>query len=165
MRVQDPNGAQIDLEVLAPPDHVDGLAPTGSFHATGVLLQKDPDGSPYHSGYRIRLESIEETGTSEVVNEEAPSRSSMIAQPNPASQSTWIRYRASDSGGTQLRVLDAQGRRVRDLTSGAQAEEAAERSTQWDLHDDRGSRVPAGIYFVHLASGDFHQTRKVTVMR
>ena len=70
--------------------------------------------------------------------------------------------RAHHGEGAHARHIEAIG----DYTAAElAAEEAAERSTQWDLHDDRGNRVPAGIYFVHLASGDFHQTRKVTVMR
>lgn len=161
-RVQDPSGAQIDLEILAPPEHVDGLAPLGAFHATGVLLQKDPDGSPFHSGYRLRLELIEASGTSEVIKADDVTLPSISIHPNPASQATWIAYQIPNEASTRLRVLDAQGRRVRSL---AASETPGTHATSWDLRDDRGSRVPAGIYFVHLASGDFHQTRKVTVTR
>jgi hypothetical protein len=162
VRVQDPSGAQIDLEILAPPEHVDGLVPLGAFHATGVLLQKDPDGSPFHSGYRLRLETIEPSSTSEVIEANAVTLPSMSVYPNPASQASWIAYQVPSAGAAQLRVLDAQGRRVRSL---AASQSPGVYGTSWDLRDDRGNRVPAGIYFVHLASGDFHQTRKVTVTR
>lgn len=162
VRVQDPSGAQIDLEILAPPEHVDGLVPLGAFHATGVLLQKDPDGSPFHSGYRLRLETIEPSSTSEVIEANAVTLPSMSVHPNPASQASWIAYQVPSADAAQLRVLDAQGRRVRSL---AASQSPGMHGTSWDLRDDRGNRVPAGIYFVHLASGNFHQTRKVTVMR
>jgi hypothetical protein len=36
-------------------------------------------------------------------------------------------------------VFDATGRRVRALAPG---------SATWDLHDDAGARVPAGVYWL-----------------
>jgi hypothetical protein len=57
-------------------------------------------------------------------------------------------------GAGELRVLDASGRVVRRIvTSGGAA--------QWDGHDERGTRAPAGIYWVRFSGVAGTATRRV----
>jgi len=163
VRVQDPSGFEIDLEVLAPPDVTEGLMPVGPFHATGVLLQRDPDGAPFDSGYRIRLESIEESETSGVDELAVGAATTLATWPNPATTSTDVTFSLPTLERARVDVLDASGRHVRtlaerEMTTGLQR-------IGWNLRDDAGKRVTAGVYFIHVTSGDNHSTRKVTVLR
>ncbi len=163
VRVDDPSGAEIDLEILAPPEVLEGLLPGGPFRATGVVLQRDPEGAPFDSGYRIRLESIEESESSGVDELAVGAATKLATWPNPTTTSTEITFSLPTLDRARVDVLDASGRRVRTLaerevTTGLQR-------IEWDLHDDAGKRVTAGVYFVHVASGGNHSTRKVTVLR
>jgi hypothetical protein len=57
-------------------------------------------------------------------------------------------------GAGRVQVLDAAGRRVRDLpTSGGEV--------RWDAHDARGSRVGPGVYFVRYTGAAGTTTRRV----
>ncbi len=38
-------------------------------------------------------------------------------------------------------------------------------SVCWDGCDDAGRRLPAGVYFVRLESGDFKQVEKAVLLR
>jgi len=59
-------------------------------------------------------------------------------------------------------VLDATGRRVRDLLHENQA--AGTRVIRWDGRDQAGARVPAGVYFVRLeAEGRIRSARLVWI--
>jgi flagellar hook assembly protein FlgD len=58
-----------------------------------------------------------------------------------------------------LAVFDPAGRRVRQLVSGSQP--AGEHSVVWDLRNERGDAVGAGVYFALLESGGESQIQKV----
>jgi hypothetical protein len=76
--------------------------------------------------------------------------------PNPSDGSVWVTGTILDDRGRQARalleVLDFQGRRVRtliDAPSGARPHQVF-----WNGRDERGRRVPAGVYWVRFAYGD-----------
>jgi len=54
------------------------------------------------------------------------------------------------------------GRRLRELASGIRP--AGEQSLTWDLRDDRGAAVGAGLYFVRLEADGRTITRKVATL-
>jgi len=94
------------------------------------------------------------------------------AEPNP------IRGGSSGSSGTTLRfdlfdlagaasvtaeVFGVGGRRVRVLRTGVLAGGGV-RSLRWDGRDEAGARVPAGVYFVRVKSGEVEGATRVVVM-
>lgn len=83
-------------------------------------------------------------------------------RPNPASGT--VEFALSIGGADaqgQLGVFDAQGRRVRRLVEGSLV--AGVRTLTWDLRDDLGRRVPAGVYFFRLQASGATTSRKVVV--
>jgi flagellar hook assembly protein FlgD len=56
-------------------------------------------------------------------------------------------------------VFGVDGRRLRGLLHGVQP--AGSHAMQWDGRDDRGARVPAGIYFLKLASASGSAARAI----
>ena len=68
--------------------------------------------------------------------------------PNPARLSAALRYVLPREAVVTLRILDAQGRVVRQLVDRVQP--AGDSVAPWDLRDDRGARVPDGIYWARL---------------
>ena len=84
------------------------------------------------------------------------------AWPNPSSQSTRLRFTLADAQDVSLDVIDVAGRRVRALARGHRA--AGSHDLSWDLAGDGGRRVPAGLYFLRLATAGGQDARRVVVL-
>jgi hypothetical protein len=81
------------------------------------------------------------------------------ARPNPASGAMRIAWTLDRAGPVRLSVLDASGRRRRDLDAGTRG--PGRHDILWDGRDDAGRAVGAGVYFVLLESGSRAWARKV----
>jgi len=68
-------------------------------------------------------------------------------EPNPFAGTTRLALGAA-ARGVSVRVLDASGRRVRTLVADGVG------TVLWDGTDDRGARLPGGVYFYGLAGPD-----------
>ena len=83
--------------------------------------------------------------------------------PNPFNPSTSIEYALPEAATVELAVFDILGQRVRTLISGRQV--AGFYRLAWDGRDRAGRAVASGVYFYRLATADFDQTRKMTLIR
>ena len=85
-----------------------------------------------------------------------------LVTPNPARTMTEITFETSTPGAPlDVAVLDLAGRRVRTLESAAAP--TGKRILPWDLRDDRGARVPSGLYFVKVSQGSRTKFTRVVV--
>lgn len=84
-------------------------------------------------------------------------------QPSPASHASTLRFALSRAADARLEVLDAAGRRVRALASGAMT--AGEHSVSWDLRDAAGAAVRPGWYVVRLTSDGQSESHPIVVRR
>jgi hypothetical protein len=77
--------------------------------------------------------------------------------PDPMTSALTVRFCATGCGLVRVAVYDRAGRLVKilGLTKSGRA------AWRWDGTDQTGSKVPAGLYFVHLTSRLKHATRKV----
>jgi hypothetical protein len=82
--------------------------------------------------------------------------------PNPASAQVNLRLHASRSLNLDLAVHDMRGRVVRRWQG---ALDAGERNFVWDGRDVRGHRLPTGLYFIRLHTGERTMTRPVLLTR
>ncbi|MGB3341797.1 MAG: FlgD immunoglobulin-like domain containing protein, partial [bacterium] len=62
-----------------------------------------------------------------------------------------------------LRIYDAAGRLVRTMASGKC--EPGYYTRVWDVRDDLGRRVPAGVYFVRFEADDYQRTEKAVLLK
>jgi hypothetical protein len=85
-------------------------------------------------------------------------RLDLAGHPNPFTHSMRLRFTLDEPATVRLAVFDVAGRRIRDLLEGPHAPGVHEVS--WDGLDDRGSFVPAGVYFARLDARDRVQVRK-----
>jgi len=92
-----------------------------------------------------------------------PPVSLISAFPNPASASMTLRFVLPGSGSASVAIYDVTGRRVRTLVSGTRP--AGENALAWDLRDDSGRNVSAGVYFARLASGATVVTQKLVKVK
>jgi hypothetical protein len=87
-----------------------------------------------------------------------------LGEPRPNPSSGTVEIAMALSAGRlagDLAVYDLAGRRVATLYRGELP--AGSRSVSWDLHDQRGARVPAGVYFIRLDAAGESLARKVIV--
>jgi hypothetical protein len=99
------------------------------------------------SGFSTLLPS----GTVDVAGAALP-RAVFLAPPapNPARGAATLRFGLPRAARVELALYDQQGRRMRSLLSGTQP--AGERTITWNGSDDDGRALPAGLYFVRLAT-------------
>jgi len=84
--------------------------------------------------------------------------------PNPFRTVLDVRVRAARGKPFVLRVYDLRGRVVRVLHNGPSARRG-ERFL-WDGTDERGNRLPSGVYLIQLRTADgFARMRKVLLLR
>jgi hypothetical protein len=81
------------------------------------------------------------------------------AQPNPFTTETTLRVEGAVPGSLSAAVYDVAGRRIREI--GGPGSDAI----VWDGRDDRGVRVPAGVYWIRVSDGTASDARGVVVVR
>ena len=84
--------------------------------------------------------------------------------PNPVSGDAQIRYDLPVASAVRLGLFDLQGRLVRELEHRPRAG-AGRYVVQWDGRGELGEAIPAGVYFLMLDAGRFHQVQRVVVMK
>lgn len=83
--------------------------------------------------------------------------------PNPSNVPTRMDYALPVASEIEVEAFDLQGRRVRTLIKGMRP--AGRGDLTWDLRDDDGRRVHAGIYLVRGRLGERTFNHRVVVMQ
>lgn len=78
--------------------------------------------------------------------------------PNPFNATTKISYDLVEAGDVTLKIYDISGRLVQTLVEGFQ--QAGEYDVLWDA-----SEQASGIYLYRLSTGDFTETKRMTLLR
>lgn len=84
--------------------------------------------------------------------------------PNPFVGTTRIGFELPRAGSVRLRILDLQGRHVRELIPRV-TYEAGRHSIDWNGEDDLGHKVPPGVYLERIELGGSVATRRVVSLR
>jgi flagellar hook assembly protein FlgD len=64
---------------------------------------------------------------------------------------------------TTLIVYNILGQKVRSLVD--ESLNSGTYQVTWDAKNDRGEKVPSGVYFYRLTSGDVSEVRKMILLR
>jgi len=83
--------------------------------------------------------------------------------PNPVAHVLTIKWLLPSDDHVNVRIFDAAGRLVKHYPS-IYCEGNTNHSLTWDRTDNRGMRVPRGIYFIRLQGSTSHSVRKVIVL-
>lgn len=99
--------------------------------------------------------------------QEAPGNFALLASyPNPLTLSqsapTQIAFRLSQRENVQIEIFNVLGQRIRTLLNAVR--DAGEHSVLWNGVDERGQRVAAGIYLVHMRAANFVANSRLTVV-
>ncbi len=82
---------------------------------------------------------------------------------NPSVTGVTLRFTLQRPASLELSIYDARGRRVRHLASGSQTEGA--HAIPWDLRDDEGHLVAAGVYVARLEADQRSFTQKLVTLK
>lgn len=73
-------------------------------------------------------------------------------------------YGTGSAQGIELKIFDAAGRMVKDL-SNALLHAPCIMQVSWAGRDDQNRVLPSGVYFVKLTADEYSETRKVLLVR
>jgi hypothetical protein len=119
------------------------------WHLAARLAGWTPDGACVHGG------GPDGVGSAALVG----------VEPNPLRDAARITFCAPGVGEVELRMYDAAGRLVRRIAC-PETGQKGPHSLAWDGRDERGSRLPAGIYFCSLyQDGGLKDTEKLVLLR
>ncbi len=84
--------------------------------------------------------------------------------PNPFYNFTELNYRViKDNIMSTLKVYDSQGKLIKILDSGIKTKGVY--YLKWDGTDEKGRKVPSGIYFCELCAGDGVELKKMVLLK
>ncbi|HEU4928912.1 MAG TPA: T9SS type A sorting domain-containing protein [Candidatus Krumholzibacteria bacterium] len=83
--------------------------------------------------------------------------------PNPFSVATSIEITLGEEANVNVEVFDVAGRRVRAMNIGRMS--AGTTPLAFDGRDERGHRLPSGVYFYRIHAGSESLTRKLVIQR
>jgi hypothetical protein len=83
--------------------------------------------------------------------------------PNPFNPSTIIRYEVATAGRVRIKVYDVSGALVKVLEDTNLPPGRYE--IGWNGENKRGEKVASGVYFYHLQTGGFVQTKKMVLIK
>ncbi|NIR49204.1 T9SS type A sorting domain-containing protein [candidate division KSB1 bacterium] len=107
---------------------------------------------------------IEDLATFVEHSEPVPEKFALFQNyPNPFNPATTIRYDLNQDVFVTLKIYNLRGQEIRtlveaDLQPGTQ-------SVIWDGRDRHGHPVASGIYLYRIQAGDFHQVKKMSLLR
>ena len=109
--------------------------------------------------YRLIVQVSTQHLKAEPIGQTIPQAFEIISvSPNPFNNILQIKYSLLGSSAASLKVLDMQGRKIADLSTGETA--AGEYTTSWNA-----TNITSGVYIVQLDNGGYVSSRKVILMK
>lgn len=128
----------------------------------GIELDNIDPGTSWVGFDNVRLSSSYDLTDVELIpsNDKEKLKSFRLDQnyPNPFNPSTTINYSIPRKSFVQLKIYDALGKEVANLVNGNQIK--GNYKVEFDA-----SKLPSGVYFYKLQSGDFINTKKLILLK
>jgi len=83
--------------------------------------------------------------------------------PNPFNPSTTIDYTVEKDGFVNLTIYNLMGQKVRVLVN--EERKKGNYSVRWNGKDDEREKLPAGVYFYVLKTGDYTSSKKMILLK
>ena len=84
--------------------------------------------------------------------------------PNSTTKATVIKFQIPVKTAVSLKVYDVSGRVVRTLTR-AQNLKPKIYTVEWNERNNKGMKLPAGVYFYRLETKEYKSTKKLVWVR
>ncbi len=140
-----------------------------SFFEPAGTFKFSPTGSQGHQPYFDKVTITVNNGVLEAADEGSGAAIKPEAYrlnqntPNPFNPSTTISFYNEAKGQVNLTIYNLLGQNVRTLVDGEMAPGMQE--VIWDGTDDNGETVSSGIYFYRLSAGEFHDIKKMMLLK
>jgi hypothetical protein len=153
------------LLVGASPVHVDYVTVPPQAYANGeLLLSVNRRGAGTAVVARLMLKETGTGFTSQPDEKIIPVRYALEQNfPNPFNPSTIIRYALPEGGPVSLTIFDVTGREVARLVNDTQP--AGSYEVRFDAAAVRRGGLASGVYFYRVQAGNFHETRKMLLVK
>ncbi|KAA3612230.1 MAG: T9SS C-terminal target domain-containing protein [Calditrichaeota bacterium] len=138
-----------------------------------------PDGSGNYSfvdvtavageRYYYKLEDVSYSGAKEVhgpvvVIMDVPQSFSLSQNyPNPFNPSTNIRFQLPENTDVMLKIFNTLGQEVKTLVNRQMS--PGMHTVLWDGRGNSGTLVPSGVYYYQIRAGQFHESRKMLLLK
>jgi len=154
-----PEGGRF-VRLLLTFQHNPDLTTTGA--GSAIVAWSDGESGAAFDIYAMIVETAE---TLAVDPPDPPQSAIAFARPspNPARGLITLRFSLPRAAEVRLAIFDLGGRRVRDLVSGM--EPAGTHAITWDLRDQSGRPIPAGVHFARLEAEGRVLTERVATLR
>lgn len=83
--------------------------------------------------------------------------------PNPFNPETTLRFSLPSADIVSLDIFNLKGQKVRSFNKMQLA--TGNHSIVWNATDDKGNRLPSGIYMYRMTAGNYSRTRKMILMK
>ena len=123
----------------------------------------DPVETPDSDGTVPDLGAFEFVGNKDNSQIAVVSNLSLSSFPNPFNPSTNILFTIAEQGKVDLKVYNIKGQLVKTLLNEERA--VGTHNIVWNGDDNRGKGVASGVYFVKIANGKNHATRKILLAK
>lgn len=115
-------------------------------------------------GFLAKMAISSITAVRELANAPLPESYSLSQNyPNPFNPTTTIEFKVAAASRVSVDIINMLGQRVRTLVDEDLA--AGNYATEWDGVDYAGRKVASGVYLYRLQSGDYIDTRKMTLLK
>ncbi len=115
------------------------------------------------TGIDIFAMQVLEANPTGVPRSDTPSITFAPAFPNPGHGSMTLRFVLPNETQVHVAIYDVAGRRVRELASGQRP--AGENTLAWDMRDEAGRDVSAGVYFARLDADRHTLSQKLVKLK
>lgn len=128
------------------------------------LLNQDPDSVILDKDDWLLDHEMTRSGAGEVTEIPTSPQPTTLNRiyPNPFREGIWLEYSLGRRVEPLFKVYDVSGRLVRLLRGSASPGTGR---LAWDGRDERGRRVPAGVYLIRLVAPDVRGSERVVVLK
>lgn len=141
--------------------------PYGTYDSTTFILNIQQTFGSYHAVANIQLFEYEELGGDKGEQDLTFGKITRTFLnspfPNPSNQKMTIRYQLAKTSEVSLKAYNSMGKLVKTLVDGKK--EMGVYKVNFESTDSRGKKLPLGIYFIHLKTEDYQETRKAILVK
>jgi hypothetical protein len=160
LQVSDPNGnlATTAFKVLVPRDccHNDDAVDDGPVYTEVSNCGGAPMTKAGNDGGK--------SDANEMADVAAPESYALSQNyPNPFNPETEIRFALPEASHVTVKIFNTLGETIRTLADKDFA--AGSHSVRWNAQNDRGGKVPSGMYFYQLVTPNFTETKRMILAK
>ena len=118
--------------------------------------------------FKVQIRDLNDLGQSLSINDDiqlSPYSYSLLDNyPNPFNPKTQIRFSIGKRENVKLIVYDMMGRQVNTLIDG-ESFNSGYHVINWRGIDDKGNKVPSGVYVYRIKAGDYIADKKMLLLK